>query len=140
MNTNIRENIQKVCSEDKKYLEIDAICTKCGAIINSYYENSCVLCSCGSKEFVSGQIAIDIRTLLEIQLIELKIICVIHDISLGSRAKMIYGIVKKLHGVDSDSGTYIKKKINENLIRKVIIRKRPTYWYVKEIEKLMSRK
>lgn len=131
---NIRKDIQEASDANRRYIETDSICAKCGAIINSYYEDECVLCSCGGEDFISGQIAIDIRTLLEIQLIELKIICVVNNISLGSRAKMVYGIVNKLHDVN-----VTEKKINETLIRKIIFRKRPTYWFVKEIEKLMYR-
>lgn len=124
------------------YLETDSVCTNCGAIINSYYEDKCVLCSCGGKQFVSGKVLIDIRNLLDMHLIEIKIICIMQDISLGSRYKMVNGIIRKMYTNDGNDarGAYGDiQKINEKLIRKMVLRNRKMFWYVSDIEKLMSK-
>lgn len=113
-----------------RFLNIDAICTKCGCIINWYYENECVVCECGDENFISGKIVIDIRTLLVIRLNELRVICVLHDIPLGSRSRMVFGIIKKV---------YSSTSIDENLIRKMILRNRKLFWYTRDIESAIKK-
>lgn len=120
---------------DRRYLDIDAICINCGAIINSYWENSCVICECGSDNFVADKIAVDIRKLLDKHLEDLKVICVLHDITLGSRYKMVYGITQRLY--PSMCGK--DKKINEQLIRRMVLRNKRKFWFLTNIENLVRK-
>lgn len=112
------------------FLNTDAICTKCGCILNGYYEDKCVICSCGEDNFISGKIVMDIRTLLNIRLNDLRVICVLHDISLGSRSRMVFGIIKKV---------YPSTSVNEHLIRIMILKNGKMFWYTRDIETSIKR-
>lgn len=120
----LRENVRH------HFLSTDAVCTNCGCILNGYYEDECIICSCGKDSFISGKIAMDIRTLLNIHLNDLRVICVLHDISLGSRSKMVYGIIRKV---------YPSTSVNEHLIRIMILKNRKMFWYTRDIESAIKR-
>ena len=120
---------------DKSYSDVDSICIKCGTIINSYWEDNCVICLCGSSNFVSDKIAIDIRKLLNKHLDDLKVICILHDIALGSRYKIVYEIIKRLYPFQCGK----ENKITERLIRLMVLRNRRKFWFVVDIENLVRK-
>lgn len=120
----------------KKYLETDSICLECGAILNSYYEDKCTICSCSGTDFVSGKVGIDIRTYLGFHIEDLIGMCEINGIGTGTRAKMVLGLIKKFH---SNSCAIRDKRINEFFIRKIITRNKKKFWFLVDIENEMCK-
>lgn len=122
-----KEDIIEEDSEAKKmFLTTDGICKKCGAIINTYYENSCFLCDCGGKSFITGKISVEIRELLEYNIEYLRTLCDMYDIGQGSRSRMIVKIVDYINH---------NNKIDERLIKMIITRNNAKKnWFVSSIE------
>ena len=130
---------QDVIREDtrntkRRYLQTDSICSVCGAIVNSFYEDRCLVCDCGGTSFISGKIGVDLRLLLDFHIEDLKAICEIHGVRCGSRVQIIVAILK-----DLSNKRLLDDKINERLIRKIIIRNRKKFWFVKDIGDAVSR-
>ncbi len=117
----------------KRFLPTDAICTKCGTIINSCYEDACFVCEddtemCDHSEFITGHQSVDLRILLNFRIEDLKALAELHGCAEGSgRAKAVAGLMKKLHA-DLD------KRINDILIRKIILRNRKKFWFWKDLD------
>lgn len=160
----------------KMFLATDAICTQCGIIFNSAYEDDCVICEkpdinnienierqdksirehvekarqyvkiidhakkdgndevkCDHKEFIIGRQGVDLRILLDFHVEDLRALCEIHGCSEGgSRGKMVINIMKQLY-------PYLDKRINENLVRKMIVRNRKKFRFWKDIESAISK-
>lgn len=112
----------------------DSICLKCGTIVNSYWEDNCTTCSCGGNYFLSGKIVIDIRNLLELHLDDLKILTVTNGFSIGSRPKMVFKLINKRYPLPVNI-----KEIDENLFRKMILRNRKKFWYMRDIDNFLHR-
>lgn len=139
----------------KMLLPTDAICVGCGIIFNAFYEGGCIICEdenpekerykganeeiikiikcerdeniCDHKEFIFGRQSVDLRILLDYHIEDLRALCEIHGCSGGSRGKMTINILKKLH-------VSLDKRIDEVLIRKMIVRNRKRFRYWKDIE------
>lgn len=125
----------------KKFLPTDAICIKCGVIFNSYWEDQCLICYdiekdrkdvCDHMEFLVGKQSVDIRTLLDFHLEDLRAICDLNGLSIKSRAEMTYDILKKWN-------PSLDRRINYNLIRMIIRRNGKRFWYIRDIEKAISK-
>lgn len=124
----------------KKFLLTDAICIKCGVIFNSYWEDQCLICYdiekredlCDHREFIIGRQCVDIRTLLDFHLEDLKAIIELSGLPIKSRAEMTYDIMKKWH-------PSLDKRISAELIRKIIRRNGKRFWYIRDIEKAIYR-
>ena len=122
----------------KRFLTTDAICTKCGAIINSFYDDSCIICNgdediCDHSDFIVGHQSVDLRILLDFHIEDLKALADLHGCSEGSgRTKTVAGLMKKLH-------TNLDKRINDTLIRKIILRNRKKFWFWRDIDSAMSK-
>jgi len=123
-------------STKKRYLKTDAICTKCGVIFNSYYEDDCVICYdedkercnlCDHSEFVIGEQCVYLRNLLDMHIEELGIVNAIYGYLNSNRNRMTINIMKKVY-------LKLDKKINESLIKKIIYRNRRRFWYMRDIE------
>lgn len=113
----------------KRYLVTDGICFKCGAIVNYEWEKACILC-CGSEDFLVGEYGKVLRELLELHIEQLKTICEIRKLSIGSRPKMVFELFKMIF----PKLVRIDERINDDLIRKIIIRNRRKFWYIADIE------
>lgn len=130
----------------KTVLPIDAICTDCGIIFNSYYEESCILCddkgiagyadkikdTCAHKEFIVGKQSIDLRILLDFHIEDLRALCEIHGCRGGSRGKMAINIMKRLYPA-------LDKRIDEGLVRKMIKRNNKKFRFWRDIEDAITR-
>lgn len=165
----------EVLQEDKRntkkmMLPTDAICTQCGVIFNSVYEDECVICDdyreiknetknetkdkedieepiikfvdekeddgqevCQHEDFIKGRQSVDLRILLDFHVEDLRALCEIHGCSEGgSRGKMVVNIMRQLH-------SNLDKRINELLVRKMIIRNRKKFRFWKDIEAAIGR-
>jgi hypothetical protein len=117
----------------KRFLTTDAICVRCGTIINSCYEDDCFICddsteTCDHSEFITGHQSVDLRILLNFRIEDLKALAELHGCSEGSgRAKAVAGLMKKLH-------VNLDKRINDILIRKIILRNRKKFWFWKDLD------
>lgn len=117
----------------KRFLETDGICTKCGVILNTNHENKCIICedqkdTCDHSEFITGVQSVDLRILLDFHIEDLKAISELHGCSGGSgRSKTVAGIMKKLHA-------NLDKRIDDLLIRKIIMRNRKKFWFWRDID------
>ena len=123
----------------KMFLTTDAICTDCGAIINSNYDDSCIICEddtqtpCNHSDFITGNQSVSLRILLDFHIEDLKALAELHGCSNGSsRTKAVAGIMKKLYK-DLDD------RINDTLIRKVIVRNRKKFWFWKDTDAEMKK-
>lgn len=150
----------------KMMLLTDAICAQCGVIFNSVYEDECVICDdyreikdeikdredveepiitfvekkeddgqevCQHEDFIKGRQSVDLRILLDFHVDDLRALCEIHGCSEGgSRGKMVVNIMRQLH-------SNLDKRINELLVRKMIIRNRKKFRFWKDIEDAISR-
>ncbi len=131
---------QDVIKEDKRnsirrYLQTDSVCSICGAIVNSFYEDRCLVCDCGGTSFISGKTGVNLRVLLDFHLEELRGLCEIHGVRYGGRAQMVIRVLRKIDRV----GKVDDNRIDEMLIRKIIIRNRKRFWFVKDIDDAVSR-
>lgn len=117
----------------KRFLTTDAICVRCGTIINSCYENDCFICEeptevCDHSEFITGHESVDLRILLNFRIEDLKALAELYGCSEGSgRAKAVAGLMKKLH-------SNLDKRITDILIRKIILRNRKKFWFWKDLD------
>lgn len=178
----------EVTQEDKRntkkmMLPTDAVCSKCGIIFNSVYENSCLICDdyhddtnveinveinvvkevigdkdkdrgkpvlrileekddvdkevsdrcCDHTDFIMGRQSVDLRILLDFHIEDLRALCEIHGCSEGgSRGRMVVNIMKQLH-------PNLDKRIDERLVRKMIIRNRKRFRFWKDIDIAINR-
>lgn len=167
----------------KMMLPTDAVCSKCGIIFNSIYEDSCLICDdykadtdtgknidvdikvsdedtkgngkekaiirlveekdgagrdvsdicCDHTDFIMGRQSVDLRILLDFHIEDLRALCEIHGCSEGgSRGRMVVNIMKQLH-------PNLDKRIDERLIRKMIIRNRKKFRFWKDIDIAINR-
>jgi hypothetical protein len=149
----------------KMMLPTDAICAQCGVIFNSVYEDQCLICEdfsdikkdmkneikakpvirfveekaeecqevCDHTDFITGRQSVDLRILLDFHLEDIRALCEIHGCSEGgSRGKMVVNIMKHLH-------SNLDKRIDERLVRKMIIRNRKKFRFWKDIEDAIGR-
>ena len=150
----------------KMMLPTDAICAQCGVIFNSVYEDECVICEdfretkdetkgkedvekpiisfveekeddgqevCKHEDFIKGRQSVDLRILLDFHVEDLRALCEIHGCPEGgSRGKMVINIMKQLY-------SNLDKRIDERLIRKMIVRNRKKFRFWKDIEDAIGR-
>ncbi len=122
----------------KRFLVTDSICVTCGAIINSNYEKDCIICDDGHKicdhnDFITGRQSVDLRILLDFHIDDLKALAELNGCSEGSgRTKIVSGLMKKLH-------SNLDNRIDEILIRKIILRNRKRFWFWKDIDSEMKK-
>lgn len=120
----------------KRFLTTDAICTKCGVIINSNYEDKCMICGpkdvCDHSEFITGRQSIDLRILLDFRIEDLKALAELHGCAEGGgRTKTVAGLMKKLYA------NILDKRIDDVLIRKIVLRNRKKFWFWRDIDDAM---
>lgn len=83
---------------------------------------------CQHEDFIKGRQSVDLRILLDFHVEDLRALCEIHGCSEGgSRGKMVVNIMRQLH-------SNLDKRINELLVRKMIIRNRKKFRFWKDIE------
>ena len=120
----------------KTLLPTDAICVKCGAIFNNYYEDQCIMCNdddhieemCDHKEFITGRESVDLRILLDYRMEDLQALAELHGCAEGgSRGRITIKIMEKLH-------SSLDKRIDDNLIRKMIKRNNRKFRFWTDIE------
>lgn len=151
----------------KMMLPTDAICAQCGIIFNSVYEDQCVICEfpgnhecekenkeildkpvieilnednkdkeedevCEHTDFIMGRQSVDLRILLDFHVEDLRALCEIHGCSEGGRGKMVINIMRQLH-------SNLDKRIDERLIRKMIVRNRKKFRFWRDIESAISK-
>lgn len=89
--------------------------------------------TCDHKDFIVGRQSVDLRVLLDFHIEDLKALCDIHGCSEGgSRGKMVINILKQLYPL-------LDKRINENLVRKMIFRNRKKFRFWRDIECAISK-
>lgn len=122
----------------KRFLTTDAICTTCGTIINSNYEDDCFICDdgykiCEHKDFITGRQSVDLRILLDFRIEDLKALAELHGCSEGSgRTKVVAGLMKKLHA-------NLDNRIDDILIRKIVLRNRKKFWFWKDLDDAVTK-
>ena len=126
----------------KVLLPTDAVCVKCGTIFNNYYEDQCVMCHddddddteemCDHEEFITGRESVDLRILLDYRMEDLQALAEIHGCAGGNRGRITISIMKKLH-------SSLDKRIDENLIRKMIKRNNRKFRFWTDIEEAIHR-
>lgn len=122
----------------KTFLTTDAICTACGTIINSNYEDDCFICddgykTCDHKDFITGRQSVDLRILLDFRIEDLKALAELHGCSEGSgRTRVVAGLMKKLHA-------NLDKRIDDILIRKIVMRNRKKFWFWKDLDDAVTK-
>lgn len=88
---------------------------------------------CEHKDFIIGRQGVDLRILLDFHVEDIRALCEIHGCSEGgSRGKMVINIMKQLY-------PHLDKRINENLVRKMIIRNRKKFRFWKDIQDAIDR-
>lgn len=130
----------EVIKEDKRnsrwrYLETDAVCVSCGCINNHHYYDTCVICrcKCGNSLFIYGKLSIDLRLLLDLKIEEIKDLCEMRGLYLGSRASMIVRILKHFHKGRFD------ERINEQLIKKIMMRNKRKFKFAVDIDNAVQK-
>lgn len=88
---------------------------------------------CQHEDFIKGRQSVDIRILLDFHVEDIRALCEIHGCSEGgSRGKMVVNIMRQLH-------SNLDKRIDERLVRKMIIRNRRKFRFWKDIEDAINR-
>ena len=88
---------------------------------------------CDHVDFIMGRQSVDLRILLDFHVEDLRALCEIHGCSEGgSRGRMVVNIMKQLY-------SNLDKRIDERLIRKMIVRNRKKFRFWKDIEAAISR-
>ena len=151
----------------KMMLPTDAICVQCGVIFNSVYEDECLICEdhreikdntkeemketkkpvirfveereegdqevCNHIDFIIGRQSVDLRILLDFHVEDLRAICEIHGCPEGgSRGRMVVNIMRQLY-------PNLDKRIDERLVRKMIVRNRKKFRFWRDIECAISK-
>ena len=113
-----------------RYLPTDAICLVCGCINNSVSTYNCVVCSCkcGNRDFIYGQLSIDLRLLLGFNIDDLRDLCEIRGIFTGSRAQMTVRLLREFHIGAFD------ERVNEVLVRKILKRNKRKFRFTVDLE------
>ena len=127
--------------EDKRntrstFLESDAICVRCGAISNGYWEDSCVICQCGSEDFVTGRVGVSLRLLMRFHMAELDALAEIHGTGKGSRTKTVIGLLRRFERIEKRK---FDERIDEDLVRKILARNKKCFWFIRDIANAMER-
>jgi hypothetical protein len=117
----------------KRFLLTDGVCLTCGCINNTVYDKECVVCycKCGNSEFIYGKISVDLRKLLDFKIDELRDLCEIRELSMGTRAKMT---VSLLRDFNYKKGYKFDERVNEFLIRKILKRNKRKFRFTVDIE------
>ncbi len=88
---------------------------------------------CDHTDFITGRQSVDLRILLDFHLEDIRALCEIHGCPEGgSRGKMVVNVMRRLH-------SNLDKRIDERLVRKMIIRNRKKFRFWKDIEDAISR-
>lgn len=88
---------------------------------------------CQHEDFIKGRQSVDLRILLDFHVDDIRALCEIHGCPEGgSRGKMVVNIMRQLH-------SNLDKRIDERLVRKMIIRNRRKFRFWKDIECAISR-
>ena len=88
---------------------------------------------CDHTDFIMGRQSVDLRILLDFHLEDIRALCEIHGCSEGgSRGKMVVNIMKHLH-------SNLDKRIDEHLVRKMIIRNRKKFRFWRDIDSALSK-
>ena len=88
---------------------------------------------CDHKDFIMGRQSVDLRILLDFHVEDLRALCEIHGCTEGgSRGKMVINIMKQLY-------SNLDKRINERLVRKMIVRNRKKFRFWRDIEDAINR-
>jgi hypothetical protein len=88
---------------------------------------------CEHTDFIIGRQSVDLRILLDFHVEDLRALCEIHGCSEGgSRGKMVVNIMRQLH-------PNLDKRIDELLVRKMIVRNRKKFRFWKNIEDAINR-
>jgi hypothetical protein len=121
----------------KRYLESDAICCICGAIVNGYWERDCIMChNCGGDNFIIGKVSVDVRLLLSFHIEELRNLCIMQGVNAGTRAQMVVRILTCFY---NNNFIRLDKRIDEILVRKIITRNKKRFWFVEDIDNAMKK-
>lgn len=88
---------------------------------------------CQHEDFIKGRQSVDLRILLDFHVEDIRALCEIHGCPEGgSRGKMVVNIMRHLH-------SNLDKRIDDRLVRKMIIRNRKKFRFWKDIEDAISR-
>ena len=88
---------------------------------------------CQHEDFIKGRQSVDLRILLDFHVEDIRALCEIHGCPEGgSRGKMVVNIMRQLH-------SNLDKRIDDRLVRKMIIRNRKKFRFWKNIEDAISR-
>jgi hypothetical protein len=90
------------------------------------------MCKCGSAEFISGKICVDLRSLMDLKMEQLENLCEIRNIPIGTKAQMIIRLLK-----DFDRKVF-DKRIDEPLIRKIIKRNKKKFRFTVDLVQTKS--
>lgn len=89
--------------------------------------------TCQHADFIKGRQSVDLRILLDFHVEDLRALCEIHGCPEGgSRGKMVVNIMRQLH-------SNLDKRIDDRLVRKMIIRNRKKFRFWKDIEDAITR-
>lgn len=118
----------------KRFLRTDAVCVTCGSINNHYWYDSCIICmcKCGSAEFISGKLIVDLRSLMDLKLEQIESLCEVRNIRIGSKVHMIIRLLQ-----DFDKKIF-DKRVDELLIRKIIKRNKKKFRFTVDLVQTKS--
>lgn len=89
--------------------------------------------TCQHADFIIGRQSVDLRILLDFHVEDIRALCEIHGCPEGgSRGKMVVNIMRHLH-------SNLDKRIDDRLVRKMIIRNRKKFRFWKNIEDAINR-
>jgi hypothetical protein len=88
---------------------------------------------CQHTDFITGRQSVDLRILLDFHVEDIRALCEIHGCPEGgSRGKMVVNIMRHLH-------SNLDKRIDEHLVRMMIIRNRKKFRFWRDIESAISK-
>jgi hypothetical protein len=87
---------------------------------------------CNHEDVIIGRQSVDLRILLDFNMEDLKALCELHGCSEGGRGKMVVNIMNQLY-------PSLDKRINENLVRKMMFRNRKKFRFWKDIEDAVNK-
>ena len=88
---------------------------------------------CDHTDFIVGRQSVDLRILLDFHVEDLRALCEIHGCPEGgSRGRMVVNIMKQLY-------SNLDKRIDDRLVRKMIVRNRKKFRFWKDIEDAITR-
>ena len=88
---------------------------------------------CQHQDFIKGRQSVDLRILLDFHMEDIRALCELHGCPEGgSRGKMVINIMRQLH-------SNLDKRIDERLVRKMIVRNRKKFRFWRDIECAISK-